>query len=121
MSNRLTEPNFTDMVRLTELMILSEPEPNNELLNQVHNIYNITADELNMNLAMVEMLVFHQLQSGAGLNKEIEINDKTYKIIDLYKYLDQVNQKLVVIVVSLAKKYNMDIPLGFGSTTKLQF
>ena len=73
MSNTLTSPNFTDLVRMTETMILAEPEPRVDLLNQVRRIYEITDDELNLPLASVEMLVFYQLQTGAGLNKEIEI------------------------------------------------
>ena len=102
-------------------MIMAEPEPDAKLLDQVHNIYDTTNDEINLGLAELEMLVFWQLQNGSGLNKEVEINDKTYKLLDLYKHLDSVNQRLVEIVIKIAKKYNMDIPLSGTQTSKLQF
>ena len=121
MSNTLTSPNFTDLVRMTETMILAEPQPREDLLNQVRRIYEITDDELNLPLASVEMLVFYQLQPGAGLNKEIEIDGKNYKIIDLYYHLDRINGRLIEIVVEISKKYNLDIPLSTSNSTKLQF
>jgi len=117
----LTEPNFTDLIRLTESMILAEPEPDEKLLEEVYWIYSHTDKEIDIPLAKLEMLVFFQLHQGSGLNKEIEINDKSYKIIDLYGFLDSVNQKLVKIVIAIAKKYNLDIPLMSTATTKLQF
>jgi hypothetical protein len=45
------------MIRLTELMILSEPEPNQDFLKEVHDIYDYTDDEMRMPLAQLEMLV----------------------------------------------------------------
>lgn len=66
---------------------------------------------------------FYQLhQANTTLNKEVEINGKSFKIIELYSYLDKVNGELVKIVVAIAKKYNFDIPLGLASqTTKMMF
>lgn len=114
-------------------MILSEEVPNQKHLEDVHYLYDNTDDEIRIPLAQLEMLVcnktlivfyqdFYQLhQANTGLNKEIEINGKSYKIIDLYGHLDRVNGKLVEIVVSISKIYNFDIPLGLASSNKMNF
>lgn len=118
MSNRLTEPNYTDLVRITELLILTEAEPNQEYLDKVHWLYENTDEDIMIPLAQLEMLVFYQLhQPNASLNKEVEINDKSYKLIDLYGHLDRVNGKLVTIVVDISRKYNFEIPIGLATQT----
>lgn len=122
MSNSFLAPNYTDLIRLTEAMILSEQEPDIQLLQEVYDIYDSTDPDLNINLASLEMLVFHQLHHPtSSLNKELEIDGKSYKLIDLYKYLDKCNQKLVRIVIEIAKKYSLDIPMGMSTTSKMSF
>lgn len=120
MSNTLLSPNYTDMVRLAESLCFLEPELDGKMLEKLDYIYLHTDSEINIGLAELEMLVFYQLQSGAGLNKEIEINDKSYKIIELYKHLDNVNKQLVPMVVNIMKKYNVDIAVNMGATSRLQ-
>lgn len=113
MSNRLSEPTFTDLCRLTETMILGEPEVDEDLLAEVRYIYDHTDSEIDISLAQLELLVFWQLRSSSGgLNKELDINGKSYKIIDLYGHLDKVNKKLTKIVVGISKKYNLEIPMS---------
>jgi hypothetical protein len=45
-----------------------------------------------------------------GLSREIDIGDKCFSIIELYKYLDEVAKELSTIVIKIAKKYAVDIP-----------
>jgi len=120
MSNSFTQPNFTDLVRLTEAMIMFEPEPDKEALKKVHEIYEYTDSEVNFPLGKLEFVVFYQINVGqAGLNKEIEIDGKYWKLLDLYGFLDKTNQKLVEIVVAIAKKYSLEIPINASTTAKL--
>ena len=122
MTNSFTHPNYTDLIRLTEAMLLAESEPNEVLIQEVADIYENTNDEINYPLGKIEFIVFYQLNvHQASLNKEIEIDGKNWKILDLYGFLDKTNQKLVKIVISIAKSYNLDIPLSTSNTAKLQF
>ena len=122
MSNSFTQPNYTDLIRLTEAMLMCETELDVKSLEEVHYIYDHTNDEIDFPLGQLEFLVFYQINiAQAGLNKEVEINNKSWKIIDLYGFLDKTNQKLVRIVIGISKRYNLDIPLGFQQTSKLQY
>ena len=121
MSNRLSEPVFTDLCRMTEAMLYAEPELDEEKLEEVNYIVQHTDEEIDMPLASLELLTFHQIQTQhGGLNKEIDIDGKSYKIIDLYRHLNAVNRKLVEIIVGISKKYNLEIPVQMAQTTKLQ-
>lgn len=122
MSNSFTQPNYTDLIRLTEAMLLCEAETDQESLDKVHYIYEHTNDKIDFPLGQLEFLVFYQINiAQAGLNKEVEINGQSWKIIDLYGFLDETNQKLVEIVIRISKRYNLDVPLGFQQTSKLQY
>ncbi|HJX50079.1 MAG TPA: hypothetical protein VJ438_01315, partial [Candidatus Nanoarchaeia archaeon] len=64
----------------------------------------------NESLPIIELAVFKNLDKG--LNREIDIGDKTFSLTQLYKYLDEVSKELTIVVVEIAKKYNLDIPIG---------
>ena len=122
MSNRLTEPTFTDLCRLSETMAYAEPEPDKKIIEEIKWLTDHTHEDIDVPLAQVEMMVFYQLHRGqTGLNKEMDIDGKPFKLIDLYGYLNSVNKRLTKIVVDIAKKYNLEIPMGMMSTSgKLQ-
>lgn len=115
-SNRLLDPTFSDLCRLAEVMAYAEPTPDKKIIEEIHWYYDYTHEELMIPLAQTEMLTFFQLTRGqGGLNKEIDINGRCFKLIDLYGYMDKVNQNLTKIVVDIAKRYNMEIPMGMSA------
>jgi hypothetical protein len=112
------KPISTLLIKLVEAIILAEPEAerDKESFNRVTWIYENTHKDVEIPLSIIELAVFKNLDKG--LNREIEIGDKEYNLVELYKYLDEISKELAGIVVGIAKKYSLDIPLSAvtGST-----
>jgi hypothetical protein len=93
-----------------------------ESMEKVEWIYQHTHEKVDVNLAIIELAVFKNIDKG--LNREIEIGDKSFYMIDLYKYLDEAIQDLGEIVVTISKKYSIDMPIssfmGMGSSSQSQ-
>jgi hypothetical protein len=110
MNNRMLSPNFSDMYFICKSLVLSEPEPDKKYLEKLEYIYNNTNEEVNAPLAVIEMLVFKNIQHG--ISKEIDIYGKEFSLNKLYAMLDAVNDQCLEIVVAIAKKYSIDFPVG---------
>lgn len=110
MSRTIYTPNYTILVSITLGLLENEQEVNSKNIKDLKWISEHTSSELDLNVSQLETLVFHHIKLGSGLNKELDINGKTYKIIDLIKELDSIVQKLVHLVIDISKKYSLDIP-----------
>jgi hypothetical protein len=117
LNSRPFQPISTLLIKLVEALISSEPEPNEEITERLKWIYENTHLKVNENLSIIELAVFKNLDRG--LNREIEIGSKTFNLTSLYKYLDEVAKELTTIVIEIAKKYSIDIPI-MSSQTKNQ-
>ena len=115
MGRQIFTPSATVLCKITRSIINAEPEPNKEFLEEVHKIYTKTHEKVNENLAIVELAVFKNIDRG--LNRTIEIGDKEFTIVELYRCLDEVSLRLSNIVVSIAKKYTFEIPTEQGIGT----
>jgi hypothetical protein len=109
MNSRPFNPISTLLIKLVEAIIQAEPEPDIEQRNRIRWIYEHTHKKVDENLSIVELAVFKNL--NRGLNREIEIGDKTFSLTELYQYLDEVAKELSTIVIQIAKKYSFDIPM----------
>jgi hypothetical protein len=110
MSSRPFQPISTLLVKLVEALIHSEPEPDIKIQKRLTWIYKNTHERVNEHLSLVELAVFKNLDKG--LNREIDIGiDKTFYLVELYKYLDEIAKELTQIVIEISKKYSLDIPL----------
>jgi len=105
---RPMQPTSTLMVKLVEALITSEPEPDPIHKKRVEWIYNHTHEDIRMPLSIVELAVFRNLNKG--LNCEIDLGDKTFYLIDLYRILDNISKELCNVVVEIGKKYAFDFP-----------
>jgi hypothetical protein len=115
LNSRPFNPISTLLIKLVRALITSEPEPDKEMVDRLNWIYENTHEKVKESLAIVELAVFKNLDRG--LNREIEIGDKEFNLTQLYKYLDEVSLELSEIVITIAKKYSIDIPmasLGLG-------
>lgn len=116
LSSRPFQPISSLLVKLVEALISSEPEPDISHRNRVNWIYTHTHKRVMEHLSIVELAVFKNLDKG--LNREIEIADKTFYLVELYNILDEVTKELTNIVISIAKKYSLDMPLlNMGKVT----
>jgi iron-sulfur cluster repair protein YtfE (RIC family) len=114
MSSRPFQPISTLLIKLCEALIQSETEADPKHLKRIKWIYEHTTEKVDTHLSVVELVVFRNLDKG--VNKEIELGDKTFYLAELYNYLDEISKELTGIVIEIAKKYNMDFPLtAFGS------
>lgn len=103
------QPVSTILIKIVEALISSESEPDTKVKARVNWIYEHTHSQVDKPLSIVELAVFKNL--AGSLNKEIEIGQKTFSLIMLYKYLDEVSKELTQIVISIAKKYNVEMPM----------
>jgi len=121
LNSRPFQPISTLLIKLVEAIITSEPEPDEKIKARVKWIYENTHEEVEESLPIIELAVFKNLDRG--LNREIDVGEKTHSLIILYKYLDEVAKELSTIVIQIARKYSIDIPLsnmmGGGGTQKI--
>lgn len=96
-------------------LIDSEAEVDKTKLEKLNWIYKNTHAKINQPLPLIELAVFRNFDKG--LSREVEIGKQTFPLSTLYQYLDEVNMELCDIVISIAKKYTMDMPFinTFGS------
>jgi iron-sulfur cluster repair protein YtfE (RIC family) len=113
-SSRPFQPISTLLIKVVEALINSEPEPDEKIMKRIKWIYENTHERVEAHLSIVELVVFRNLDKG--VNKEIEIGDKTFYLAELYNYLDEISKELTNIVIKIAKKYSLDIPMvSFGT------
>lgn len=113
-NSRPFQPISTLLIKLVEAIIYAEPEPDKKNLERLKWIYTNTHKKVEENLAIVELAVFKNLERG--LNREIDIGDKSFYLVELYKYLDEIAKELSNIVIEIAKKYSLDLPMNITST-----
>lgn len=121
LNSRPFQPISTLLIKLVEAIITSEPEPDEEIKKRVKWIYANTHEAVEENLSIVELVVFKNIDRG--LNREIDIGEKTFYLSVLYQYLDEVAKELSNLVIGIAKKYSIDIPvqtMGFGRGQETQ-
>jgi len=119
LQSRPFQPISTLLIKIVNSLIASEPEPDKKNKERLDWIYENTHEKVKENLSIVELAVFKNLDRG--LSREIDIGENTYSLTALYKYLDEVALELSMIVISIAKKYSIDIPVqALGSITGQQ-
>jgi hypothetical protein len=124
-NHRPFNPIHTILIKLVQSLIDSENEPKPSDSNyeewksnkeKVEWINKNTHEKIMFPLPIVELMVFRNL--GHSVGKEISIDDKDFQLIDLYRYLDDVVSELTKIVISIGRRYNLEIPLNIhGRTT----
>lgn len=113
LNSRPFQPISTLLIKLVGALIESESEPDEEHKEKLKWIYENTHEKVKQNLPIIELAVFKNLDRG--LNREIEVGENTYTLTELYKYLDEISLNLSKMVISIAKKYSIDIPIqNFG-------
>jgi hypothetical protein len=108
-STRPFQPTSTLLIKLVEALISSEPDPDPKHKERVKWIYNHTHKIVNIPLSTVELVVFKNIDKG--LNCEIDLDDKSFYLFELYNILDEISKELSNIVIEIAKRYSLDIPM----------
>ena len=103
---------------MVSALLSAESEPDEEMHKKVDWIYENTHKSVMKPLSIVEYAVYTNIQKSFNLNREIEIGGKSYYIIELYKYLNEIEKELSEIVIQIARKYSFEIPVSgmFGGT-----
>lgn len=113
LSARPFSPISTLLIKLVEALVSSETEPDKKIQARLKWIYEHTHTKVQAHISIVELVVFKNLDKG--VNREIEIGEKTFILAELYNYLDEISKELTTIVIETAKKYSIDIPISsFG-------
>lgn len=118
-NSRPFQPTTTLLLKIVEALINCEPEPDEKVKRRIKWIYTHTHEKIDTSLAIIELVVFRNLDRG--INKEIEVGEKTFYLAELYKYLDEISKELSNIVIETAKKYSLDVPMiNFSSGKQVQ-
>lgn len=110
MNSRPFNPISTLLIKIVSSLISCEPEPDKKNKQRLNWIYNNTHERIREPLSIIELAVFKNIDRG--LNRELEVGDKAYTLAEIYKYLDEVILELTQMVISIAKKYSVDIPMS---------
>lgn len=110
MSHRPFTPITTNLMKIARSLIMSNDSIDKKYIEKIKWIELNTHEKLKLKLSAVELVVFKNLNQN--LNREVEIGRKTYNLIDLYTYIDEVIRQLSDIVTEIVKDYSVDIPLG---------
>jgi len=117
LNSRPFQPISTLLIKICEALINSEPDPEKKIKARVKWIYENTNNKVRTHLSIVELVVFRNLDKG--VMKEVEIGEKSFYLSELYNYLDEISKELTNIVITIAKKYNMDFPnIPFSAQSK---
>jgi hypothetical protein len=117
--SRPFQPISTILIKLVDALINSEAEPDKKMQERIKWIYENTNENVETHLSVVELAVFRNLDKG--VNREIEIGDKTFHLAELYNILDEISKELSNMVIKIAVKYNLDMPmLTSGSKGSMQ-
>ena len=106
--SRPFQPTSTLQVKLVKALITSEPDPDPIHLKKVSWISEHTHEDIDENLAVVELAVFRNWSKG--LNTEITFGSKSFLMVQLYNILNEVSEELSTITIEIGKKYNFEIP-----------
>lgn len=109
-NSRPFHPVTTIFIKLVNALLMTDETTDKADKAKVDWIYNNTHEKVKKPLPIIEYAVFKNLDKA--LNKTIDIGEDSYNLIDLYKYLDQVSLQLTAIVIKIAKKYNVEIPVN---------
>lgn len=115
LQSRPFQPISTLLVKIVNSLISCEPEPDKENKKRLDWIYENTHDKVKEPLSVIELAVFKNIDRG--LSREIDIGNKTFTLTELYKILDEVALELTGIVINIAKKYSIDIPVSALSSS----
>jgi hypothetical protein len=109
LTSRPFQPISTSLIKVVEALISSEELPDEEIKKRVRWIYEYTHKKVMTALPIIELAVFKNLDKG--LNREIDIGENSYTLTELYKYLDEISKELTEIVVKIARRYSLDLPI----------
>lgn len=115
-----TRPPFTCstlLLKLLSALIEAEPNPDEEMRARVKWLYENTHPKVNYKIAIVEDVVISNV--GKGINKELEIGDKAFYFYELKGYLDEISLELLIDVIKICKKYNLEIPISMPKSTQI--
>lgn len=120
MNSRPFQPISTLLIKLVEALLDSEPVEDKKAKARLNWIYVHTSEQIDAHLSVVELIVFRNLDKG--VSKEVEIGEKTFYLSELYYVLDNISKELTSMVISIAKKYSVDIPMvNFNTNSKQNF
>ena len=111
-------PTSTLLIKIVEALLSSESEPDEKMKKRVDWIYENTHEEVMSDLPTIEYAVYTNLHNSLNLNRQIEIRGKSFYLIELYKYLNEIEKELTQVVIKISKKYSFDIPISTTSKEK---
>lgn len=113
------QPTTTILLKLTYALLNSETEKDKVKLDRLKWLEENTHEKIKKRLSIIELAVYKNLDKG--LNRELEIDHLTLSLITFYSYIDEVTKELVSMVIDIAKKYSIDMPIiGTSGKTNIE-
>jgi len=94
-------------------LVTAEPNPDKQIVDKLNYIKDHTHAKLNIPLTTTEMIIIRNLGSNFSKSIEIRDNDNKTREIPLHQIIRYAKESyfdMAVFVVTIAKKYSLDIP-----------
>jgi hypothetical protein len=105
--NDFFNPNYTDLMQITRSLILAEGDVKEKLLEEINFIEDNTSEDVNIPLSVIELCVYQNRQRGTQY--EVTLYEKQYTISELHRICNHVIGRLCRIVISIAKRYSLEV------------
>jgi len=117
LTNRGRSPNFTDILNISESIIIADDEENKKSLVEIENIRKNTHPEIMMAAASFELWMSRNWNSS--INKELDFKDgKSIKLSEIVRITDEVIRDITKIITPIAKKYTLQIAYSQSSSSQ---
>jgi hypothetical protein len=105
---------YTTSLSIAYCLVATEDKPDDEILKRLEYLRENTHEKLNLPIAMTELIILTNLSKGLG--RPIEFRDNNNKTIEMdlgriIKYAKDSYFELAQIVIRIAKKYDVSIPM----------
>jgi hypothetical protein len=121
MTTHQFQPVFTKLLKIVNALINSEPQIDEEVKTRLIWIKDHTHEKIDLPISQIEYAVFNNMPNMKNFSREIDIKNRSFNLIFLYKVLDDISFELTDIVINIAKKYSIDMPFitnyGTAKTT----
>lgn len=105
---------YTTSLSIAYCLVATEDKPDEDVLKRLEFLRENTHEKLNLPIAMTELIILTNLSKGLG--RPIEYKDNNNKTVEMdlgriIKYAKDSYFELAQIVIKIAKKYDVSIPM----------
>jgi hypothetical protein len=94
-------------MQITRSLILAEGDVKDDLLKEINFIEDNTSEDVCIPLSVIELCAYQN--RSRGTQYEVTLYEKQYTISELHRICSRVIGRLCRIVISIAKRYSLEV------------